>query len=141
MPAPGSVIVTGLAIFFEHTGIYAGAGQIIHRDGDGFVAAVDRLAFQRRLDGLNPSSESYVACRNRTPLRLPQALQRAKEALELFRHPQHNGYDLLNKNCHHFTRYCLTGKSYEKGLDFTFNSIQELLIKEFGVNCWRRCKC
>lgn len=139
-PEPGAVIATDLAIIFEHSGIYAGGGKIIHRHGEGWLEEVDRLAFQGRLEGLNPAFVSYVACIGERPFSLKMARRRARQALGDPSHPEHYGYDLLNKNCHHFTRYCLTGYMDQWGLDFTFGSLEALLMQKFHVDNWRICK-
>ncbi len=143
-PRPGSVLICNLSpapilcemgICAEHSGIYVGDNMIIHRDGDGYIARVDSETFLKRLDGFNWALFIYVACIDKEPFASERAVENAIAALN---DPKQKGYDLLNKNCHHFTNYCLTGDPYAGGLfDFTFSNLQNLLINEFSVNNWR----
>lgn len=120
----------------EHTGIYVGNGMIIHRDGDGYLAKVSPRKFLKRLNGKNCAISVYVSCKGTKPLCIMGAFNRARAALN---NQKLNGYDLLNKNCHNFTRYCLTGDfdDEQDELDFTFSSLEELLQDEFDMDNWR----
>lgn len=133
-PVVGSVLVCDLTPFADHSGIYIGNGKIVHRSGNGYLEVVSPAAFLDRLDGLNTAISIYVACRNHSPIGSKSIARRAEKALS-----DHDflGYDLLNKNCHHFTRYCLTGNTDMWGLDFTFTSLEALLESDFGLNNWR----
>lgn len=136
-PAPGSVVVCDLRmlvspLYFEHTGIADGRGNIIHRDGKGYLARVSPGEFIQRLDGWNGALSIYVACQGEEPVGSGEALARAEAALN---DPAHNsGYDLFAKNCHQFTQYCLTGKT---GHTFTFSALENTLGQYFGVDNWR----
>lgn len=143
VPEAGSVLVCDLSpapgfhqlgLGAEHTGIYAGDGLIIHRSGEGRIEKVGPKTFLNRLDGLNCAISVYVACVDKKPFASETAFARANSALT---DPDRQGYDLLNKNCHHFTRYCLTGDTDQWGFDFTFASLQNLLVNAFRVNNWR----
>ena len=144
-PGIGSVIlcdlspIPGLSIFdlnVEHTGIYVGDGKIIHRTGEygGKIEEITPSIFLDRLGGKNFAVSIYVACSGKTPINIINASTRAKLALK---NSVYDGYDLLKKNCHHFTRYCITGDLDRSLLDFTFYSLQQLLIDDFGLDNWR----
>lgn len=136
-PAPGSVVVCDLRMLIsplalEHTGIYDGCGKIIHRDGKGYLARVTPREFISRLDGLNGALSIYAGCHDECPVGSEKALARAEAALH---DPEHNsGYDLLEKNCHQFTQYCLTGKT---GHSCSFSALEDTLGQYYGVNNWR----
>lgn len=143
VPRPGSVLLCDLSpapllhqigLGAEHTGIYIGENTIIHRDGSGRIEKASPDKFLNRLDGLNCAISVYTACRDLEPFASERACERAIAALD---DPERQGYDLLNKNCHHFTRYCLTGDTDQWGFDFTFASLQNLLKNKFLVNNWR----
>lgn len=129
-------IIGELGLKAEHTGIYVGDGMIIHRDGDGYLDKVTPRQFLNRLDGNNYAISVYVACNGTKPLHIMGAFNRARAALN---NPKFEGYDLLNKNCHNFTRYCLTGEfdDEQDELDFTFSALEELLYYEFDMDNWR----
>lgn len=142
-PLPGSVVVCDLSplpglsllgLNCDHTGIYAGSGKIIHRSGEGFIESVSPQKFMERLNGKNFAMTVYISCKGEKSLASKEVYRRARQALH---DPAHSGYDLLNKNCHHFTRYCLTGDTDQWGLDFTFTSLQNLLANCFGMDNWR----
>lgn len=142
-PSLGSVIhcdlspIPGLSLLnlnAEHTGIYIGNNQIIHRSGNGYLEKVTPREFLDRLDGNNYAIFVYVSCKGTKPLKIDEAFSRAMKALH---DPSHSGYNLLNKNCHNFTRYCLTGETDQWGMDFTFSSLKDLLYYKFGMDNWR----
>ena len=110
-------------------------GRIIHRDGDGFLASVTPEDFIERLGGLNPALYVYVACdEDCEPVGSPTIAKRAKEALK---DPKHkNGYNLLTKNCHQFTQYCITGDEDNGIADFTFANIERILRHELNMDKW-----
>jgi hypothetical protein len=116
----------------DHSGVYVGNGEIVHRDGGGYLASVSPKEFIERLDGWNAAISIYVSCRGEKPVGSAVVARRALAAL---RDPRHKGYNLLIKNCHQFCQYCLTGE--EKGLaDCTFTSLQDALIEEYGLSGW-----
>lgn len=120
----------------EHSGIYIGDGMIAHRDGDGYLDRVTPSEFLDRLNGKNCAISVYVSCIGDRPLHSMAAFNRARAALN---NSKFDGYDLLSKNCHNFTRYCLTGDfdDDQDDEDFTFKSLEELLYYEFDVDNWR----
>lgn len=142
-PLPGSIVVCDLSPFpgahqigagAEHSGVYAGENTIIHRNGNGYIEKTTPKKFLDRLDGFNCAVSIYVACKGTEAFDSEDCYRRALQALD---DKEQQGYDILNKNCHHFTRYCLTGDTDQWGLDFTFSSLQNLLIDEFQVDNWR----
>jgi hypothetical protein len=117
----------------DHSGVYVGDDEIVHRDGGGYLALVSPKEFIERLDGWNAAISIYVSCRGENPVGSDTAAERALEALH---DPQHYGYNLLTKNCHQFCQYCLTGE--EKGFaDCTFTSLQNALVGMYGLSEWR----
>ena len=134
-PRVGSVLCCRLAGAFEHSGVYVGRGRIIHRDGDGFLASVTPGEFIDRLEGLNPALYVYVACdEDCKPVGSSAIANRARAAL---RNPrQKKGYNLLTKNCHHFTQYCITGDEDNGIADFTFAKLERILRRELNMDKW-----
>ena len=135
-PKVGSVVCCRLARLVDHTGIYVGRNRIIHRDGDGFLASVSPEEFVSRLGGLNPSFHVYVACdEDGAPVGAREIAQRARDALK---NPRlKHGYNLLTKNCHQFTQYCVTGEIDNGIMDFTFANLERVLEGEIGFDRWR----
>jgi hypothetical protein len=103
----GSLLCCRLAAIADHTGIYVGRGKIIHRDGDGYLDEVSPEKFLARLDGRNCADTIYVATNAGCPLGGAYAARAARKAL---RDPDMQGYNLLFKNCHQFSCWCLTGE-------------------------------
>jgi len=135
-PTLGSVVICDLYAF-DHSGIYVGNGNIAHRSGDGYIEIVGPEEFMNRLEGYNNAISIYVSCKDKNAIGWRKAAERAKAAAYDCTHDQHSGYDLLNRNCHHFTRWCLTGDSDQWGFDFTFFSLEDLLMTKYGMNNWR----
>ena len=135
-PLSGAVVICDLAHAFEHSGIYIGNDEIMHRSGEGNIEIVDPDKFLSRMGGINPALSIYVSCHGIESLNLPDAANRAREAMydDFFK-----GYDILNKNCHYFTRYCLTGDATKEAcsLDFTFTALEKLLKEKFNLDNWR----
>ena len=134
-PIPGSVVCCKLAGVVEHSGVYVGNGQIVHRDGDGYLAKVGMQEFLERLGGLNPAITIFVSCHEGEPVGEDVIAQRALEAMG---NPSlSQGYDLLTKNCHQFCQYCVTGKVDNGISDFTFSNLEGVLQHELGMDGWR----
>ena len=134
-PEVGSVVLCDLSpvpclsaigLNAEHTGIYVGNNEIIHRNGDGYLEKVSPNKFLERLNGKNCAISVYISCKGSNPLNNEKVYNRAICALNDL---EHSGYDI--------TRYCLTGETDHCGLDFTFSSLQNLLNKDFGMDNWR----
>lgn len=140
-PIAGSVLVCDLSpipglvngSIADHSGIYIGDNTIIHRSGEGYLEKVSPQEFLKRLNGINFAISIHVACYNDEPIGGDLIANRAKEALN---DPSFDGYKLLSKNCHTFTKYCLTGNRNEEKMDFTYRSLESLLINKFNVNRW-----
>lgn len=122
---------------FEHSGIYVGEGRFIHRSGEGYIEETTYDQFLKRLDGKNIALSIYVACRNSKVLADEAIARRALRALE---DGHFAGYNLLFKNCHHFTQYCITGQKIETPLNCSFKFLDTLLRDNFDVNIWRLAK-
>ena len=132
-PVPGCVVCCDLAGVFEHSGIYVGRGRIVHRDGEGFLAAVDPATFLERLSGKNPAKTIFVSCKDGAPVGGAQIARRARLALKDSEFSR--GYNILTNNCHQFCRYCVTGTANRRGA--TFETLEKFLKKTLGVNGWR----
>lgn len=128
-PIPG---LSALNLNAEHTGIYVGNGKIIHRSGDGYIESVTPKQFLERLNGKNCAISVYVSCLGDKSLNIFDSYNRATSALG---DPRHQGYDLFKKNCHHFTKYCLTGEIDNH--DFTFTTLEIMLKSDFNMDNWR----
>lgn len=134
-PIRGSIVCCDLAGHFEHSGVYVGGGLIVHRDGDGYLAKVDMHEFLGRLGGYNPAVTVFVSCRDGNPVGGRVIANRALAALA--NPSMAHGYDLLTKNCHQFSQYCVSG-SIDNGLaDFSFSNLEDVLKRELGMNSWR----
>ncbi len=134
-PFVGSIVCCDL-IGLEHSGVYVGRNRIIHRDGDGFLAAVSPSEFIDRLNGFNNAINIFVACdADGDPVGGADIAKAARSALKNPR--QRRGYNLLTKNCHQFCRYCVTG---EKGnmCNCTCSRLERLLKRELGAAKWIR---
>lgn len=134
-PVPGSVVCCDLAVGLEHSGVYIGDGMIVHRDGEGYLAIVDRNEFVQRLGGYNPSTTIFVSCEYGRPVGSACVAERAREAMKIPCHAR--GYGLLTKNCHQFCQYCLTGQVNNGAMDFTFANLEAVLNKYYSANSWR----
>ena len=133
-PVKGSIVCCLLGAVLDHSGVYVGNDTIIHRDGDGYLAEVSPREFIERLSGVNPAVTIFVSCKGDNPVGSEKAAQRAREALY---DPQHDGYNLLMKNCHQFCHYCLTGQKDNGAGDFTFLSLENELRHILNANSWR----
>lgn len=134
-PAIGSVVYCDLLLDMftdiKHTGIYIGAGQIVHLNGDGEIEVVSPQQFLKRLDGRNPAISVYTSCRRGArPHGLEGAARRARQAIG-----ERRDYSLFSRNCHQFTAGCLTG-------DFNnhytrFELLRHLAENAFNMEEWR----
>ncbi len=134
-PIPGSIVCCDL-MGLEHSGIYVGRNRIIHRDGDGFLAAVSPEVFIDRLNGFNNAINIFVACdADGDPVGGDDIAKAARSALRDPR--QCRGYNVFTKNCHQFCRFCITG---EKGnvCNCSFSSLEKLLKRELDTAKWIR---
>jgi hypothetical protein len=136
LPAKGSIVYCSLAVALEHSGVYVGDGSIVHRDGNGYLALVSSGEFISRIDGYNDAISIYVSCRRENPVGSEEVARRALECLRDPKHPEHNGYDILLKNCHQFCQYCLTGKE-QGAAQCTFFSLSRRLNTIYHMDNWR----
>jgi hypothetical protein len=92
-PKPGDLIyVDRYGGIFEHYGIYAGEGKVIHRTEKGVRKTT--------LDKFCKDSSSYNIERSSNPEKM---LKRARARLG------EEGYNLAPNNCEHFARWCVGG--------------------------------
>ncbi len=77
----------------------------------------------------------YVACdEDCKPVGSSAIANRARAAL---RNPrQKKGYNLLTKNCHQFTQYCITGDEDNGIADLTFANLERILRRELNMDKW-----
>ena len=136
-PIPGSIVYCDLVFWAEHSGIYVGNDEIVHRDGDGKIIKSSAEVFVNRLDGKNPTESIFVSCHNHNVFGLDEICQRALDALN---DPRFEGYNLTSNNCHKFTSYCITGEIDNGITDCTFFNICNILKKHYGVNEWYKWK-
>ena len=129
-PVYGSVVYCDLACAFEHSGIYAGNGNIVHLNGNGKIEEVTAKQFLARLWGLNPASEIYVSSKNGTAVGSPSA---ADFALSLV--GTREEYNLVTNNCHQFVSRCVS--SDFDNSDSLLWMLKDTCRKEFGATEWR----
>ncbi|MBQ3398584.1 MAG: hypothetical protein IJG51_06830 [Synergistaceae bacterium] len=137
VPSEGSIVCCMLAGVLDHSGVYVGNGRIIHRINEegGYLAETSPREFLERLDGRNLAVTIFVACKGKNPTGSREIADRAREALN---DPQHEGYNLITKNCHQFCHYCLTGK-IDNGIDdFTFTALEDEMMRIQDMDTWRR---
>ncbi|MDR2523436.1 MAG: lecithin retinol acyltransferase family protein [Synergistaceae bacterium] len=132
VPVKGSIVYCDLWIF-EHSGVYVGDDTIIHRDGRGYLAAVQAREFRDRLDRMNTALCVYVSCREG---RAVGRAQTAEKALNSLNDPSCQGYDLVTNNCHQFCQFCLTGAEPDVG-NCSFGSLKDTLEKTYKMDGWR----
>lgn len=125
----GTPVYCNLAVLVEHSGIYVGNGKIIHlaNEGGGVIEKVTPERFVARLDGMNPSTPIYYACSKETgkPLARKIFAQRAEKKLGAY------AYNLAYKNCHGFTRGCITGEFKNVDMTWKIDDITCALMEYF----------
>ena len=133
-PVEGSVVSCHLAGFWDHTGIYVGDGRIVHRDGEGYISEVTPSEFLARLGGYNPAVSIFVSCLEEIPIGDSAIAQRARDAVGRKRF---GGDHLIEKNCHAFTQYCITGNIDNGILDCTLTGVEQTASEFMGMDNWR----
>ena len=107
---PGAVMLVGLAVVLEHSGIYLGDGMVAELHGSGAVGRVDLERFRLGADDdqikLRMGSWVYVACtfaeNGFTPLCHDEVAAIANDYVG-----QRVAYNLLVNNCHLFSATCV----------------------------------
>lgn len=136
-PVPGSVVYCDfVSRDFRHSGIYIGANKIVELSGTGEVRAVTpddflRGSMPRKITPLNaPLTASHISisCHSTT------VAQRAKSKIGT-----HVNYDLIGRNCHQFTRACITGDfgGFEHHSFCVFSHVEREAERRLGANIWR----
>jgi cell wall-associated NlpC family hydrolase len=101
-PAVGGVVYCDLALgMAEHSGIYLGNGEIMHRKKDGVICR----ASARQFVAGTPGNKIYTSCMGKYPTGYPYGAEQAKFYEQ---NPTGEGYALLWRNCHIFSSACLT---------------------------------
>lgn len=133
-PKRGCVLSCHLGLLVDHSGVYIGNDQIVHMDGDNGIEIVSPSEFVGRLNGVNPAFAIWCACRNGRPVGIENVAIRAEQALceNYWRH-----YNLLTRNCHMLTQYCVTGQRDNGILDFKFRNLENVIRDNMDVNSWR----
>jgi hypothetical protein len=106
---PGDVLVCD-RIFYQHYGIYAGNGRVIHyasKDGDfGLDVRVRETSFEQFANGWKCEAVSLSGnsanARRYTP---QETIKRARSRLG------EGSYNLIFNNCEHFALWCKYGKN------------------------------
>lgn len=133
-PVEGSVLSCRLAGILDHTGIYVGNGEIVHRDGSGLICKCSPKEFLGRLGGYNPAISIFVSSLEDMPV---GGRQIAKRALKAVGKKRFNGYDIFYRNCHAFTQYCITGRLNNGPLDCTITGVERIAAEYIDMNNWR----
>ena len=137
----GDIVYCDLLGAWEHTGIYAGRGKIIHLVNelnqygkDGKIVSSDAREFVNRCGGMNPSSSIYVACEaDGSHVGYPFYATRAEQLRRMHRG---YGYDLILKNCHQFTSKCI---GCEEHIVFPFWNLEKHLREDYDFDHWEEC--
>lgn len=133
-PEVGSVVSCRLAGVLDHTGVYVGNGEIVHRDGDGTIAKCSPKEFLARLGGYNPAISIFVSCLEEIPVGSERIARRACNTIGKRRF---GGYDIISRNCHAFTQYCITGRLDNGFLDCTLTGVEQTASEYMGMDNWR----
>ncbi|SAK66084.1 hydrolase [Caballeronia hypogeia] len=111
-PAPGTELVT-LRSGYEHHGIYAGNGMVIHYAG--FAKSLDRGPVEE------VSVEQFAAGHEITIRQNPAARYVGMEAVRRARSRLgEDQYRLLTNNCEHFVTWCLDGRARSRQVQACF---------------------
>jgi len=108
---PGAVLLVGLAVVLEHSGVYLGDGMTAELHGSGEICQVNFEQFRVGRDSdkmkLRSGDRIYVACSLSGDGRFePLSDDEAAEAARKFvRH--HVSYNFLINNCHLFSAGCV----------------------------------
>lgn len=133
-PVEGSVLSCRLAGMLDHTGIYVGNGEIVHRDGEGYICKCSPKEFLGRLGGYNPAISIFVSSLEDMPVGGKTIARRALRAVGKERF---NGYDIFYRNCHAFTQYCITGRLNNGPLDCTITGVERIAAEYIDMDNWR----
>lgn len=110
----------------EHSGICIG-DTIVHLNGKGEVVCTgpdDFLAMDLDM------SIYYAADNNRQPISARQIAVNASSHIG-----KCPGYNLLNSNCHGFTRGCIRGFA-PRGLTWSIRDVENAISHRFGIKDW-----
>ena len=130
-PDIGSVVYCSLAGVVEHSGVYVGANQIVHLNGDGAVESVSEDEFLDRLGGVNLATGIYVSCDDGEAVGSCATANGAEKMLG-----ESRDYNVAINNCHQFCAGCLTG-DFENGSN-TLSSLKSIARNELGATSWRK---
>jgi len=128
-PEVGGIVYCDLALgLAEHSGIYLGNGEIMHRNSNGLICTVSPRKF---LDG-TPGISIYTSCHDTRATGWAGAAEQAKYYQK---HRNRDGYALLWRNCHIFSSACLTCN--EENTDTFMWMLKDTAKKEINANSWR----
>ncbi|HBC3410530.1 TPA: lecithin retinol acyltransferase family protein [Vibrio parahaemolyticus] len=127
-PIRGSVVYCDLLFGqIEHSGIYVGDKQIVHRNGKGIIEKVTVNQFLAGTTGISV----YVSCDanghavgNETTAQIAEAML-----------GQHSEYSLLDNNCHQFCSYCLSDEWSTS--TFTLGQLKQEAKLYLNARQWR----
>lgn len=129
-PVRGSVVYCDLACVAEHSGIYVGAGHIVHLDGTGRIELVTYEQFLNRLGGLNTALSVYVSCLGARSVGSDTVAQRAMAMIG-----RQRPYNVALDNCHQFTSGCISG-DFDNADNFWW-MLKDTVEFQYGADSWR----
>ena len=103
-PAIGGLVYCDL-LTASHSGIYVGAGDIVHLDGEGLIIKTSAENFIKRLGGWNPALSIFTFCKDGDPFGIEPVAEYADRQVG-----RQVDYNLATNNCHRFTASCLLRK-------------------------------
>ncbi|RBP84704.1 hypothetical protein EBI01_03980 [Marinomonas rhizomae] len=115
-PVRGSILYCDLAFgAAEHSGIYVGNNQVVHKNGQGAVELVSINQFKNTISAIT----IYISCNsNGEPIGDEHVANDAEMMIGT-----NSTYSLLSNNCHQFCSYCITG-------NFTSNTFSLRQLKK-----------
>lgn len=112
----------------EHSGIYIGNNRIVHLNSKGWIETVTPAEFIENTTAIS----IYTSCRGTRPVGDPWAADSAQAYLT-----SHGveDYNLIWRNCHIFSAWCITGDR-DNACTFLW-MLKHACEKSWGVNSWR----
>lgn len=119
----GSILCTGLAGLWEHSGVYLGKGRIAELNSTGLIQAVSPKQFLCYGGGYE--GRILIACQSEWHVHESETVaRRAEEFLG-----SNRDYHMIMDNCHQFTSGCITGKT--ENIDNAFWMLEDTIRSEF----------
>ncbi|ATD02344.1 hypothetical protein PTE01_35500 [Pseudoalteromonas tetraodonis GFC] len=127
-PVRGSIVYCDLAFgVAEHSGIYLGNNQIIHKNAMGLIETVSVYQFLAGTSAIT----IYISCdANGTSVGFDDIANDAETLLGT-----QQAYSVLSKNCHQFCSYCITGNIHTN--TFTLAQLKHDAREYIKASQWR----